>query len=236
MTFGALLTGIFFIFIHLLANHILPAEKIKQERWFSFSGGLAVSYVFVYVLPALHNEQQNINLDLTLFTMQSEIYFIGLVGVIMFYGSQLYVRQHAKDNEITFWTQIFFYMIYNMLVAYVVTSAQVSGVQAVFYSLAIGMHFIAVAHDMWREFSDKYNRIGRYMLAVGILSGWFIGVTAEFTSLVQSLIFAYISGAMILNVFKYELPEDTNAHFPTFATGVVLYTLVTMSLKFFFEW
>lgn len=236
MNSGAILTGLFFIFIHFMTNKILPTERLKQLRWFSFSGGLAVSYVFVYVLPALHNEQQNIALDMTLFAMQSEIYFIGLVGVIMFYGSQLYVRQRENDNELTFWTQILFYTTYNALVAYVVISAQVSGIQALFYSAAIGMHFIAVAHDMWREFAEKYNALGRYMLALGILFGWSLGVFVEFTALVQSIIFAFISGAMILNVFKYELPEDKHAHFPTFATGVVLYTAITLSLKFFFEW
>ncbi|WP_416150547.1 hypothetical protein ACM26V_06135 [Salipaludibacillus sp. HK11] len=235
MTLAAFLTGLVFITIHLLANTILPTGTLQKIRWFSFSGGLAVSYVFVYVLPSLHLEQQNIEFFRDL-PMESEVYFIGLLGVIMFYGSQLFARQNSKDTSGSFWLQISFYGVYNMLVAYIVISSDVSGVQAVFYSLAIGLHFIAVAHDMWREFADKYNKVGRFVLALGIVFGWIIGMTVEFSALVQTIIFAFISGAMILNVFKYELPQDGEAHFPTFTVGVVSYTALTLSLKFFFEW
>ncbi|GEL08246.1 hypothetical protein [Salisediminibacterium halotolerans] len=230
---GPFFIGIVFIIIHLLANSILPTERLKRIRWFSFSGGLAVSYVFVYILPTLHTVQQDIDDP---FAMESEIYFIGLLGVLMFFGSQLFVRQKTEYTMSSFWLQISFYSVYNMMVAYVVLSTEVTGIQAVFYSFAIGMHFIAVAHDMWREFSDLYNKVGRYILALGIVAGWLIALFIDFVPLMQAFIIAFISGAMILNVFKYELPNDNESHFPTFAFGVVVYTLITMSLKFFFEW
>ena len=230
---GPFFIGIVFIIIHLLANHILPTERLRRIRWFSFSGGLAVSYVFVYILPTLHTVQEDIEAP---FAMESEIYFIGLVGVLMFFGSQLFVRQKAEYTIASFWLQISFYAMYNMMVAYIVLSSEVTGIQAIFYSFAIGMHFLAVAHDMWREFSDLYNKVGRYILAIGIVAGWLIALFIELPPLMQALITAFISGAMILNVFKYELPNDNESHFPTFASGVVLYTIVTTSLKFFFEW
>ncbi|UCZ51521.1 hypothetical protein LGQ02_11625 [Bacillus shivajii] len=241
MSLDAFIMGIAFILIHLFANELIPSNRLQRLKWFSFSGGLAVSYVFVYVLPSLHKEQILVKKYGDYFTMESELYFIGLIGVLIFYGVQKVVRKSQLKHETDkarslFWLQIIFFGIYNMLVAYTVISHDVLGVQAIFYGLAVGLHFIAVAHDLWREYEDIYNKVGRYVLALGIISGWVIAISINLSPLTESIIFAFISGAMILNVLKYELPPDEEAHFVTFTIGVVSYTAVTMSLKFFFQW
>ncbi|WP_332629329.1 hypothetical protein [Halalkalibacter flavus] len=241
MSLDVFIMGFAFILIHLFANELIPSNRINRLKWFSFSGGLAVSYVFVYVLPTLHKEQILVKKYGDYFTMESELYFVGLIGVLIFYGIQKVVRkaQHknkTKKARALFWLQILFFGFYNMLVAYTVISHNVLGVQAVFYGLAVGMHFIAVAHDLWREYADIYNKVGRYVLAVGIVAGWIMGVMVSLSPLTESIIFAFIAGAMILNVLKYELPPDDEAHFVTFTIGVVSYTAVTLSLGFFFQW
>ncbi|MDG5788044.1 hypothetical protein QA612_11135 [Evansella sp. AB-P1] len=241
MSIDAFIMGIAFIFIHLFANSLIPSGRIQRLKWFSFSGGLAVSYVFVYVLPSLHKEQLLVKKYGDFFTMESELYFVGLLGVLLFYGIQKVVRKAQLNHKnrkarMLFWLQILFFGMYNMLIAYTVISHNVLGIQAVFYGLAVGLHFVAVAHDLWREYADIYNQIGRYVLALGIIVGWIMGMLVDLSPLTESFIFAFISGAMILNVLKYELPPDDEAHFPTFSIGVISYTAVTMSLKFFFQW
>ncbi|MBB5173807.1 hypothetical protein [Texcoconibacillus texcoconensis] len=241
MSIDAFIMGLTFIMIHMFANELIPANRIHRLKWFSFSGGLAVSYVFVYVLPTLHKEQLMTKEHHDFFTMESELYFIGLFGVIIFYGIQKVVRKAHVDNQenhigMLFWFQISFFGFYNMLVAYTVVSQEVLGVQAVFYGLAVGLHFIAVAHDLWIEYGEAYNRVGRYILALGIIAGWATGLTLNLSSLTESIIFAFISGAMILNVLKYELPPDHESHFSTFTIGVLSYTMITLSLKYFFQW
>jgi hypothetical protein len=228
--------GILFIGIHFFANALLPSEKLKRIKWFSFSGGLAVSYIFVYLLPTLHKEQTNIEEPYRRLTMESEIYFIGLLGVVVFLGIQIIIRQNYVSHTSSFWSAISFYAVYNALVSYTVLSFEISGIQAVFYCFAIGLHFVAVAHDMWREFPREYNIYGRYVLAFGIVVGWIFALTTDLRPLFKSIIFAFISGAMIFNVFKHELPSEKETHFPTFAAAVLIYSAITMSLKFFFEW
>jgi len=239
MSLDAFIMGVSFILIHLFANELIPSGRILRLKWFSFSGGLAVSYVFVYVLPTLHKEQILVKKYGDYFTMESELYFIGLLGLILFYGIQKLVRNNqrqVKNAKTLFGLQIIFFGIYNMLVAYTVISHDVLGIQAVFYGLAVGLHFIAVAHDLWMEYEALYNKIGKYVLALGILAGWTLGIGVNLSPLTESIIFAFIAGAMILNVLKYELPPDDEAHFLTFAVGVISYTTITMSLKFFFQW
>ncbi|GAE27070.1 hypothetical protein JCM9140_3182 [Halalkalibacter wakoensis JCM 9140] len=235
---SAYLLGIFFILIHLFSNTFIPADRIRRNKWLSFSGGLAVSYVFVYVLPSLHREQQAIEWYSDSLTMESELYFICLLGLLLFYRVQKTVKTTHKveTNQSAFWLYIGFFTLYNMLIVYVVMAANVSFIQAIFYGAAIGLHFIAVAHDLWRENPEQYNKRGRFFLALGIIAGWFIGMFLTLSTFIQAIIFAFISGAMILNVLQNELPKEKHAHFPSFAIGVFSYTTITIALKFFFEW
>ncbi|KHF40143.1 hypothetical protein [Halalkalibacter okhensis] len=233
---SAYLLGVLFIIIHLFANHFIPANRIRRRKWLSFSGGLAVSYVFVYILPSMHSEQETVELYIDNLTMESELYFVGLFGLLLFYGIQKTYAKQSKENRSSFWLQVIFFAIYNMLIVYIVMASNVAGIQSVFYGTAIGLHFIAVAHDLWRENPKQYNLVGRYVIASGIIIGWIIGVFVSLSSFTQAIIFAFISGAMILNVLKHELPNEQHAHFPTFCFGVVFYTIITFALKFFFEW
>lgn len=219
MSAELVILGIVFISIHMLANQLIPAEKIRRQRWLSFSGGMAVSYVFVYILPSMHRLQENINEYGESLTMESELYIVGLLGLLLFYsiekavGNYPHRKRPRGENP-----------------------ANVSGVQALFYGAAIGLHFITIAHDLWRDSQERYKKIGRYVIVAGIIAGWLIGVFIQLPSIIKAVIFAFISGAMILNVLKNELPHEQDAHFPSFVSGVFFYTTVTVILKFFFEW
>lgn len=236
MTFIPYLVGLVFIAIHFLANYFIPAGKMQRIKWFSFSGGLAVSYLFVYLLPTLHEEQTNIAEPYRHLTMESEIYFVGLIGVVVFLGIQILIRQSYVSHTSSFWTAVIFYALYNALVSFVVLSLEVSVIQALFYCFAIGLHFVAVAHDLWREFPEEYNKYGRYVMGAGIIAGWIFALAIDLAPLLKSIIMAFVSGAMIYHVFKHELPGDGETHFPTFLSAVIIYSTITMSLKFFFEW
>ena len=161
---------------------------------------------------------------------------MGLIGVVLFVGIQIIIQKNYISRTTTFWSVISFYALYNALVSYSVLSFEVSAIQAVFYCVAIGPHFVAVAHDMWRKFPVEYNKYGRYVLAVGIVVGWIVALTTELTPLFKSIVFALVSGAMIFTVFTHELPSEKETHFPTFLGAVLIYSVITMSLKFFFEW
>lgn len=240
MTPVSIITGIAYLIVQLFSNKLIASSKLGHNRWMSFSGGIAVSYVFVYILPSLHDYQQSYLENETELTMETELYFVGLIGVILFFSvHKAAVRaehSHQTGEGSFFWIQIFFFAIYNMLIAFIVFGTDIEGIEAVFYGVAVGFHYMALAHDLWREDMRRYEKYGRYILATGILIGWIAGVTLSFSSLILAIIFAFISGAMIFNVLKKELPEEENANLPAFLFGALLHTVVTLALKYFFEW
>ncbi|UCZ55045.1 hypothetical protein LGQ02_10105 [Bacillus shivajii] len=240
MSFEIIMIGLFYAIIYLFAYRFIPSDKLKRKMWISFVGGMAAAYVFVYVLPNFHDHQHAIKEEYGRLATQTELYFVGLIGLLLFYGVQKYaeegIQSKKASREPRFWVQVIFFAIYNMLISYSIVSTDISGVQAIFYATAIGLHFLVVAHDLWRYNPYLYIKIGRFIMASGVLIGWMVGMWLAMSYLIEAIIFAFISGAMILNVLSNELPRHREAHFPTFAFGVILYTSATMVLKFFFEW
>ncbi|MFC5713074.1 hypothetical protein ACFPU1_09785 [Thalassorhabdus alkalitolerans] len=241
MTFGIIMIGVFYSFIYLFAYKLVPSNKLRREKWISFVGGLAASYVFIYVLPYLHDHQHAIKEEYGRLATQTELYFVCLVGLLVFYGVQKYSegnfsKVQSASSTSNFWVQVSFFALYNILVSYTLVSTEVSGVQAMFYASALGLHFLVVAHDIWRYYPTQYVAVGRYIMASGVMIGWIMGIWLSISYLLEAIIFAFISGAMILNVLSNELPKHREAHYPTFAFGVILYTSSAMFFKFFFEW
>ncbi|WP_053217169.1 hypothetical protein [Virgibacillus senegalensis] len=240
MSAGSIIIGIVYLIVQLFSNKIIASSRLGPERWLSFSGGIAVSYVFVYVLPSLHKQQEDYGDKAGGLTMETELYFIGLIGVIVFFAIHKAAgkaeREHPNGEGSFFWIQIAFFSVYNMLIAFIVFGTDIEGVEAAFYGVAVGFHYMAVSHDLWREDSYQYEKFGRYILAVGIFIGWIGGIVIPFSPFVLALVYAFISGAMILNVLKKELPSEENAHLPAFLIGALSHTAITLTLKYIFEW
>ncbi|MFN3367405.1 MAG: hypothetical protein ACK411_13530, partial [Exiguobacterium mexicanum] len=92
-------------------------------------------------------------------------------------------------------------------------------------------HFLAVGHDLYRHYGERYIRQGRYLLSGGILAGGFFSRLIDLASHVEAILFAFVAGAMILNIIKFELPADRNLHFRTFVLAVVGYGGILLFLK-----
>ena len=231
---------VIFLLIQLFADKLISSEKIGRFSWLSFSGGVAVAFIFVYILPYLHDEQSKYGeSSFRGLTFESEFYLLSLIGLIIYFVIHNFaVRAYhstSRGEGQFFWIQIAFFALYNSMVAYTVFGSDVEGLQTVFYGVAIGLHFMAISHDLHREDAGRYKR-GRYYLAGGILFGWIFAIVFTLPEIVLAITFAVIAGAMIFNVLKKEMPTEESAHLPTFLWAAFIYTVVTEILKLLFNW
>lgn len=58
--FITLLITIDFIAIHISTSYLKVLEKIPRSRFLSVAGGIAISYVFIHILPELSENQESI--------------------------------------------------------------------------------------------------------------------------------------------------------------------------------
>jgi hypothetical protein len=65
-------------------------------------------------------------------------------------------------------------------------------------------------------------------LAAAPLAGWALGVATTLSLAATSALFAFLAGAVIMNVLKEELPEERAARFGPFAAGAASYAALLM--------
>ena len=67
----------------------------------------------------------------------------------------------------------------------------------------------------------QFNRWGRYVLSSALVVGWGLRlITGEHSAVTAALLSSMLAGALLLNVFHYELSEVSDARFGSFLLGI----------------
>lgn len=227
-----------FVSIHIFAKNLHILNVMTRHHFLSLSSGIAVSYVFVHLLPELNHYQKVLMTSIEndfLSVIESHIYIVSLFGLILFYGLEVVVKKEKADNESKnsslriFQLHIGSFFIYNAIIGYLLVRGDYDGMnEVVMFFLAMSVHFIGNDWSLRTSHEDVYNRYGRWLIAFAILLGWGVGVLFEVKEVFVSLLVAFLAGGIILNVMKEELPEDKNSSIPAFLIGVTGYTVLLL--------
>lgn len=232
----SLVFAIGFAVIHYSAKYMSFLSRGPRSRFLSFAGGVAVSYVFVHLLPDLNAHQDVLEKaeNGVLRFVENHAYLMALFGLAFFYGLENRVSNRTKKVQShagsgIFWIHIGTFFFYNMLIGYLLIQEEFEHVkEMVFYFLALSVHFITVDQSMRETHQRVYDQYGRWLLTFAVLLGWFIGAFSQLEEAVISTMFAFLSGALILNVLKEELPEESDSSFTAFATGLTVYSILLL--------
>jgi hypothetical protein len=164
------------------------------------------------------------------------IYFLALVGYLIFYGldhlrARLREGGEAGGVDAAFKLHIGGFAAYVALMAYLlVHNLEGSTESTALFAIAITFHFLALDHSLREEHGAAYTQIGRFVLAATALLGWAVGLLCALPLYVLALLVAFISGAIIMNSLIMELPADKDGRFMPFMTGGVVYGLILVPL------
>jgi hypothetical protein len=163
------------------------------------------------------------------------IFTVGLAGLTAFYGLERFAKasrqsslHQGKTDAVkagAFWIHIGSFALYNALIGYLLVHPDVRGLDAtLLYFVAMAMHFVTNDFGLRDHHKDRYDRVGRWLLAGGVLAGWLVGVLANLPDPAIALLFAFLAGGVVLNVLKEELPQDRQSRFLPFLVGAVGYS------------
>ncbi len=241
-----LLTGVLAVamaYIHTLGGRLQFLHVVPRCTWLSIAGGVSVAYVFVYILPRLARSQELVNLAgiLKMRYMESHIYVLALIGLTAFYGLERAAKSARNRNrqagqgdhagQTVFWLHMSSFAIYNFLIGYLLVHREAPGMfgLALFF-VAMSMHLLVNDFALWTDHKDAYRDRGRWILASAVLAGWTVGIITGIHELVLAGLFSFLSGGVLLNVMREELPEDRDSRFWAFALGAGVYTIVILTL------
>lgn len=231
-----------FVSIHLFSRYLPFLESVPRSRLLSAAGGISVAYVFIHLLPELNKHNQVLDRSIesaALKFFENHTYIVAMIGLAVFYGLERIVKtskkkQQKKNNldrasKGVFWIHIVSFFLYNSLIGYLLLHGEqetISGL--IFYFIALSVHFITSDHALREAHKEIYDRIGRWLLAAAILTGWVIGIAWKVNENIIAVLFALLAGGVILNVMKEELPEERESDFWAFSAGLAGYTLLLM--------
>jgi hypothetical protein len=220
--------------LHLLAPRIRRLPLVPEHRTASFAGGIAVSYVFLHLLPELAEGNTRLR---ELFDEETAptpvvelgIFLVALTGFLLFYGLER-AAQRARDRTdssgAVFWVHLGSYALYNAVITYTVPSTYRTGVWfAVLFTVAMALHFVLSDRGLEEHYGSRFDRRRpRLVLAGALLAGWLLAALAAPTRAVTvAVLTAFLAGGVLLNVFKEEVPEHRRSSFAWFLTGAGLY-------------
>jgi hypothetical protein len=234
-----------FALIFLFGNKLGGPLALSRRRILSAAAGVSIAYVFVHLLPEL-NEAERVFVEATaqrrLPFPDLRVYGSALVGFVLFYGlehlikwSRVTGRRNSSDyggSDPVFLLHIGGFALYGWLVSYLmVRSISEKPVHILLYTLAMGLHFLALRHSLEREHGNFYFRPGRQILAAAVLAGWLCGFLAEFPKPVVITLLGLISGGVVMNSMIMELPSEKEGRFGAFCAGAGAYAMLLLLIR-----
>lgn len=225
--------------LHLAAPHIRRLPLVPEHATASFAGGLAVSYVFLHLLPELAEGNRELREVLGDEQQRSpllglEIFLVALAGFLLFYGLERFAERSrtggsGSGSRGAFRVHVLSFVVYNGIIGYtLILDWRTSVAFAVLFTFAIGLHFVLTDRGLEEHYGERFDHWGpRLALAGALLVGWALAaLLVPTSSVVVSLLTAFLAGSVLLNVFKEEIPSTRRSHFGWFVVGAASYALL----------
>jgi hypothetical protein len=218
--------------IHLWSGRLALLSDVPRSRWLSAAGGISVAYVFVHVLPELAEGREHLKAIVERRWLEEGIFLLAMAGLVIFYGLERMAKSSKTEAGTppgVFWIHISSFAVYNALIGYVLARQEYrTTTSIVMFFIAMGTHFVVNDHALRADHHERYDRIGRWLLAAAVMVGFIIGSAAEFSRVGYELLFAFLAGGVVLNVLKEELPEERQSRYWAFTSAVVAYAALLL--------
>jgi len=224
--------------VHFLAKWERLNAWMERSWLLSGAGGVAVAYVFVHILPELSHHQSTLEKSDQpwLKWLENDAYVASMVGLLLYYGMERAAKgerngtsRFARFAESRmFWIHTGSFALYNALIGYLLVHRlqQKDEWNLALFTFAMALHFFVNDHVLHEHHRDKYDTYGRWLLAGAVISGWGVGRLLDVPAFAVSLLFAFLSGAILVNVMKEELPQQERSNVWAFFLGAALYTVL----------
>jgi hypothetical protein len=231
-----LLYVVILMLIHLFA-HRLEALPLSKGVWLSFGGGISVAFVFIHLLPELHDWQ--LKLDerkaipafighqfLYLFTMIGVLAFYALEKAIIYFNEKKESKEKAVDDGIYFW-HLGIFAFYNAIFGYIFHEDQeIKSFTSPLIFTAIAFHFVTNDYGMQHHHEKAYQKSGRWVMAGAVLVGWLLALIGPLPDLILASLFAFLTGGIVINILKEEMHEEKENHLGAFLLGALVFSVM----------
>lgn len=207
------------VLVHLASPQLAGLIRNKG-KYSSFSGGLAVAYVFLHLLTELDVGHELIG---------SRIYFVALIGFTFLYGFEFWLlrQKDSTKHRAHYALQMGIAMVYSALLVFTLgTQLPATLLLTVVFVIAIGMDLLSDDIDFLEEFDTRFRNQGRYLVAGAGAAGFALSLVRRPHEVYIDLLTAVLAGFMLYSVFRDEVPTASKAHFTPFLAGLGTFLVI----------
>lgn len=218
------------VFIHLFGNQARFLGWVWHGRFLSFASGVSFSYVFVDLLPSLSEGQPVLKETFGGIVpfLDKHAYLISLIGVLFYYGIQ---GPSTSAQDWKFWISMAGYTLFNFFMGASLADPLNTDIQPIWlFTIAVGLHYFVHDHNLRQDHKEAYEIEARWILVAALVLGWLTGFYFKIPDALIALVVAFVSGGMIINAMRYELPEKEGHTYRYFVLGALGYSILLISL------
>jgi hypothetical protein len=223
----------------LRGGRVRAPWKIGRRTLVSVAGGAAVAYVFIDLFPQLAfaaGAFRDATSHLGIRVLHVGVYLASLIAFLFFYGVEELVirsrdeadrerRREATGVHPLFRIHMAAFSVYAWLVGYLlVRSTERAAAPLAFFTAAMALHFLSVAHALREEHGRRYDRLGAWVLAASCAAGWACGVGFGVPGTTMGILLGGVAGGVVANTVISELPREKQGEFVPFLAGAAVYT------------
>lgn len=231
--------------VHVAAAAVPTFGERRRRAAVSFGGGVSVSYIFVHLLPELGEAQETIEefAHPAVSVLDRHAYLVALGGLLLFYGLERAVARsrtgdgdaendESESEEVdAFRLHVASFACYNALVGALLVRRLESGrSELALFATAMALHLLVVDYGLSRHHRHRYGSAARWVLAGAVLAGWALATTVGVADRWVVPLSAFLAGAVVLNVFKEELPAESEGRMAPFVGGAVGYAALLLAV------
>ena len=213
-----LVIGAIFSVVHFISPYVALYRKRLEPHLSSISGGFAVAYIFLELLPSVDTYHSVVG---------ERIYFFILIGFAVFYGIEFGIERHQKAASIAKTKHVIILIqaiLYNFLLAIAIGKEAPETIFLAFvFSLLISFHLMSNDLGLLEELGEQFTLYGRFLLIIALVLGLGIHFIAEPSEILMDLIAATVAGIVLYRVSQSELPKFEEADFLSFGLGSLLF-------------
>jgi hypothetical protein len=236
----AIVLTAFLALTHVFAPSILDSQLLnktpqRQDAVASFSGGVAVAYVFVHMLPELADGELAFA-DVTIpdaipdLFVQSALFLVALVGLVIFYAFDAKAAESKDGSQTLYRANLIMVGVLSLIFSYTNHDRIELGADfAILFAIVMSLHFVLSDRGLARAHPKHFRRKDRWVLTAFLFAGLALSYFAPPPNeLFVAIPTAFLGGAVLMAVFREELPSVSVARLGWFTSGVALFSALLL--------
>ncbi|ELZ04777.1 hypothetical protein C482_03246 [Natrialba chahannaoensis JCM 10990] len=237
---AALVLGI--ALVHLLPGYLPGVPFVSRRSILSAAGGISIVYAFLHLFPELDAHRSSLEgVDLIVATLTADhIYILVFIGIALFYGLEriaalseaieLPTSLGRFSNQSVFWVHIGGFIVYNAFIGYVLVQGRTGAESSLLFAFAMGFHLFGNDEAMEQHYHELYSDVGQWILAGAVIAGGLGALVYTLSDVAFTILLGFLTGGVIFNAIKDELPRTRESRFWAFALGSIVYALILFAL------